>query len=119
MESNRYVEMMKSEGWQVWTRNDLVTRKPAEYCFVTDGKNIAYVQWSGFEPRVSTVHKPNRTTGTGFSMGEPCPITPQTVRDAMTLFAPSGPPLKIGRAFTNTRIGTNTATPTASTKDSS
>ena len=41
------------------------------YCFYTDGRNIAYLQrasiGSGYS--ISTVHKPNRSTGTGFGLG--------------------------------------------------
>lgn len=84
---NRYVEIMKAEGWQVWTRNDSITRKPAEYCFVTDGVRIAYVQWSNLGTRVDTVHKANRQTGTGFGISED--ITVKAIRDAMQTVAPS------------------------------
>lgn len=81
MSTNGYVEMMKAEGWKVYTRDR------AEYCYCTDGTNIAYVQWSNLGDRVTTVHKPNRTTGTGFSIAET--ITPQTIRTALQMFAPN------------------------------
>lgn len=79
--SNGYIEMMKAEGWKVYKRGK------GEYCFVTDGTRIAYVQWSHSEPKVSTVHKPNHTTGTGFSFAES--ITPEIISRAMSCIAPS------------------------------
>ena len=86
IEDPGYVAMLKAEGWQVWMRNDSITKRPAQYCFVTDGTHIAYVQWSDLRPGVSTVHLPNKTTGTGFQYSEE--ITPQMVREAMQCVAP-------------------------------
>jgi hypothetical protein len=42
----------------------------ASYGFFTDGTRIGYIQEGGFEGvTLSTVHVPNRQTGTGFGMG--------------------------------------------------
>lgn len=80
---NAVVEMLKASGLQVYMR-----KLDAEYCFATDGTGIAYVQWSRGENRVSTVHMPNKMTGTGFNMVEGEAITPENVRKAMYAVAP-------------------------------
>ena len=59
-------------------------RKPEDtWCYYTDGTQIASAEWGrhaqtthGVSVRLHTVHKPNKTTGTGFSLdgGE---ITPE------------------------------------------
>ena len=79
--TNGYVEMMRAEGWQVYARDK------GEYCYVTDGTHIAYVQWSDGRPQVSTVHVPNTQTGTGFQFADE--ITPEIIRLAMDCVAPS------------------------------
>lgn len=84
--TNGFIEMMKAQGWKVYQRPTKGISK-GEYCYCTDGKHIAYVQWSDGRPKVSTVHYPNRQTGTGFHFADS--ITPQTVRDAMATIAPS------------------------------
>ena len=76
-----YVEMMKAEGWKVYTRNN------AKYCYVTDGTHIAYAQWSDGRDHVSSVHMPNRQTGTGFMIYDR--ITPESIREAMNCHAAS------------------------------
>ena len=78
-----HVALFKAAGFQVWMRkaND-------SHCLVTDGKRIAYVQWSNYSnPGVSTVHKPNKTTGTGFRISDE--ITIPLVSLAMAMIAPS------------------------------
>ena len=84
IEDPGYVAMLKAEGYQVWMREKAIG--PTQYCFVTDGTRIAYVQWSDHQPRVSTVHYPNKTTGTGFGFADE--ITPQTIRGAMDCVTP-------------------------------
>ena len=84
--TNGYIEMMKAQGWKVYQRPVKGISK-GEYCYCTDGTNIAYVQWSDGRPQVSTVHKPNRTTGTGFQFSDL--ITPDSIRKAMACIAPS------------------------------
>lgn len=46
-----------------------------EYALFTDGNRIGYIQWSKPGITMSTVHRPNRTTGTGFAVGEPGKMT--------------------------------------------
>ena len=82
---NEYTDMMKAQGWQVYARPNGHTER--EYCYVTDGIHIAYVQWSDGRPHVSTVHVPNRESGTGFQFADT--ITPQTIRLAMDCIEPS------------------------------
>lgn len=84
--TNGYIEMMKAEGWRVFLRKDSITGRNAEWCHVTDGTNIAYVQWRD-RVSVSTVHKPNRTTGTGFNVSDS--ITPAAIRHALYMVAPN------------------------------
>jgi hypothetical protein len=43
--SNEYIDMMKAQGWKVYKRIPQGIFK-GEYCYCTDGTNIAYVQWS-------------------------------------------------------------------------
>ncbi len=84
--TNEYIDMMKAQGWKVYYRPAKGTFK-GEYCYVTDGTNIAYAQWSDGRPSVSTVHMPNRQTGTGFQFADR--ITAETVSKAMSTLAPS------------------------------
>ena len=79
---NSYIEMMKTEGFRVFIR-----KEKSEYCYCTDGTSICYVQWSDGRPQVSTVHYPNKHTGTGFQFADR--ITPATLRDTMKTIAPS------------------------------
>lgn len=78
--TNGYIEMMKSQGWKVYKRTK------GEYCYCTDGTGICYVQWSDGRPSVSTVHYPNKQSGTGFKFADR--ITPETISEAMTTIAP-------------------------------
>ena len=77
---NQFIEMMKAQGFRVFKRAE------GEYCYCTDGTSICYVQWSDGRPSVSTVHVPNKQTGTGFQFADT--ITPQTIREAMNSIAP-------------------------------
>lgn len=56
------------------------------YCYYTDGTRIGYAQW-GQTTRVTTVHKANTTTGTGFIISDE--ITPATLREALITHAPT------------------------------
>jgi hypothetical protein len=78
--------MMKSQGWKVYQRLTQITYR-GENCYCTDGTNIAYVQWTDGRPSVSTVHYPNKQTGTGFQFADR--ITAETVSKAMGCLAPS------------------------------
>ena len=77
-----YIEMMKAQGWAVYVRSSNPT-----YCYVTDGTNICYVQWSDNREMVSSVHMPNKTTGTGYGLFDR--ITPENVRQAMLTLSPN------------------------------
>lgn len=81
MNQDSVIEMLKADGLRVYMR------KPVDsYGYCTDGTGIAYVQWSDYRPGVSTVHVPNKTTGTGFQFSDT--ITPETVHRAMVTVAP-------------------------------
>jgi hypothetical protein len=62
-----YLETLKEQGFKVF-----IPANPSmfNYAFIVDSaENIGYLQYSnmvGFE--FSTVHKPNKQTGTGFSV---------------------------------------------------
>lgn len=48
---------------------DVYMRDPSDtYMYYTDGKHIAYLQKRRWELSISTVHSPNRKTGTGFQV---------------------------------------------------
>lgn len=76
-----YIELIKSLGFSVYMR-DLKD----SYCYYTDGVSIGYAQWSRLAVSVSSVHKPNRTSGTGFRVEDD--ITAQGLRAALTLHTP-------------------------------
>ena len=73
--------LMHEMGLRVFTR---CTENP-KYCYFTDGKCIGYAQW-GDRCSVSTVHKPNKLTGTGFAISDE--INKLTLIAAMKTFAP-------------------------------
>jgi len=62
MKINTDAQAIKEHGFKVYMR------KPSDsYMFFTDGKSIGYFQSDKYRPAtISTVHKPNGTTGTGF-----------------------------------------------------
>jgi len=76
------VALIQSCGYRVFMRNPT-----DENCFYTDGEKIGYAQWGRCRPCVTSVHKPNRTTGTGFGIAED--ITPESLKDALHCHAPS------------------------------
>ena len=76
------IQLMIDMGLRVFVRD---TENPM-YCFFTDGKNIGYAQWGGIRESVSSVHKPNKSTGTGFSVADE--ITQMTLLAAMQTIAP-------------------------------
>lgn len=75
------IQIMQEMGLRVFTRGD----ENPTYCYFTDGKYIGYAQW-GDVCSVSTVHKPNKLTGTGFVIAHE--ISKLTLFAAMTTFAP-------------------------------
>lgn len=80
------ISLLKSEGYRVYMRPD---GKTWAYYTNADGTKIAYAQWgrSGMDHRISTVHVPNRTTGTGFSYSDE--ITRDALHDALHCHAPA------------------------------
>lgn len=59
------------------------------YAYLTDGQRIAYVQWgrSCLDTRTTSVHVPNKITGTGFVLEES--ITARTITAALNCVEPS------------------------------
>ena len=90
LERNDYTHKMRafirSCGYRVFIRPSK-SRIDSEYCFYTDGTRIAYAQWSDLRTTVSSVHKANRTTGTGFQVSGA--ITADTLRDALKCHCPN------------------------------
>ena len=80
---NEFVNMIKACGYKVYMR------KPSDtWCYYTNGTDIAYCQWSGFRgASVSTVHRPNTTTGTSFHIADN--VSPETIRAALHCYVPS------------------------------
>ena len=75
------IQIMPETGLRAFTRG---AENPT-YCYFTDGEYIGYAQW-GDGCSVSTVHKPNKLTGTGFAIANE--ISKFTLIDAMRTFAP-------------------------------
>lgn len=71
-----FINTIKAQGYRVFVRDDNPT-----YCFFTDGTRIGYAQWGGYRQSVSSVHMPNKTTGTGFGVADE--ITPTTLAAAL------------------------------------
>lgn len=59
------------------------------YAYLTDGKRIAYIQWgrSHMDTSVSSVHIPNRASGTGYVIDEK--INERTVTLALDCVEPA------------------------------
>ncbi len=76
------IQTMHEMDLRVFVRD---TENPT-YCFFTDGEHIGYAQWSTSRSSVSTVHKPNKSTGTGFTVADE--ITRETLLAAMQTIAP-------------------------------
>lgn len=57
------LQFIKSIGYRVFIRPN--GHNPT-YCFYTDGERIAYAQWGSINSGVSSVHKPNQYSGTGY-----------------------------------------------------
>lgn len=59
---NYYMDQAIAAGFEVYQR------KPGRdtYFYFTDGAGIGYCQFGGSQPSLTTVHKPNTQTGTGF-----------------------------------------------------
>lgn len=60
----------------------------ATYLFFTDGFKIAYLQQDDYRLRCSTVHKPNKTTGTGYAVDDNFNPTPDKLKELLNMFAP-------------------------------
>ena len=61
-EIKNLIDEAKAQGFTVYAPEKLTT-----YFYFTDGQRIGYAQSNRSGPSFSTVHKPNRTTGTGFA----------------------------------------------------
>lgn len=65
---------------------DVYAQPDATWLHFTDGENIGYCQFDPYRGfGFSTVHKPNKQTGTGFDAG--CDIWPATIDHAKEAFA--------------------------------
>ena len=79
-------EKMIAAGWKVIAPES--KRRSSYFHFSDDGINVGYVQWEDFGgASFSTVHKPNRCCGTGFSMGRDSGNYSPTLEDAKRAFA--------------------------------
>lgn len=83
MDTSPYIQLIKDAGYRVFVRPH---GRGYSYCFFTDGKRIGYAQWSNNRTQLSSVHRPNRTTGTGFEVADS--INPQTLAVTLDCVAP-------------------------------
>lgn len=79
--ANVFIDLIKSAGYRVFVRSDDPT-----YCYYTDGIKIGYAQWSNHRYCVTSVHKANHCTGTGFAVANE--ITQESIKAAINCFAP-------------------------------
>jgi hypothetical protein len=76
-----YIALIRSFGFDVYAPASVTT-----WCYFTDGRHVAYAQWGVVRTCVSSVHKANRYTGTGFQIADK--ITRQACADALQCVAP-------------------------------
>lgn len=85
-ERSRLIELAHKLGCTVYQRD------PNEdtWFYYTDGKNIAYAQFSSREPsELTTTHKPNRQVGTGFRFDTSHGIDGKSMQGALLCRAPN------------------------------
>jgi len=82
-----YVNMAIKAGFKVYQQD--ATKDT--WFYYTDGKNIGYCQFPDRDsPMLSTVHMPNRSTGTGYQMLDRWEdITPSKMHAAMLCHSPA------------------------------
>lgn len=74
-----FIEKLKDEGFKVYAPIELTT-----FCKFTKDNKIGYVEVGDFGWNFSTVHKPDKTCGTGYSIHRDKPSA--TVQDALDCF---------------------------------
>jgi len=79
---NKLAQQIQATGLRVFVRNGSDT-----YAYFTDGKSIGYIQEEHGAYCCSTVHIPNRTTGTGYKLDPISQITRENLEKAF-VFAP-------------------------------
>lgn len=60
---------------------------PLTYAYLTDGKRIAYVQWSDYRTNTCSVHMSSSENGTGFHIQDD--ISEQSILDALNCIRPN------------------------------
>lgn len=85
-ENQQRIDYIKSHGWRVFVRP---SKHPTDmmYCFYTDGTHIGYAQWTDYRTCISSVHYPNRQSGTGFQIADE--ITKETLHVAAHTACPN------------------------------
>ena len=70
------VEVVKSFGYKCFFPRFYTLQKQPTYCYITDGVNIGYMQANEFGYGIcfSTIHKPNKKHGNGFSIANNVPL---------------------------------------------
>ena len=70
------VEVVKSFGYKCFFPRYYTLQTQPTYCFITDGTNIGYMQANEFGYGIcfSTIHKPNKKHGNGFSIANNVPL---------------------------------------------
>ena len=78
---NELAQQIKATGLRAFVR-----KGGDSYAFFTDGKSFGYVQrWVDGHYSISTVHKPNGQTGTGYGMGTHSTLTRKALETAFIL----------------------------------
>ena len=62
-ELRKFIKKLKKQGFQVFIPKD-----PATFCYFVRVNKIGYVELTDYGFNFSTVHKPNRSCGTGYSI---------------------------------------------------
>lgn len=79
---NKLADQIKALGFRVFIRDGGDT-----YAHFTDGKSFGYVQTGdyGHGYSISSVHKPNQRTGTGFGISKPEALTKENLSEAFCI----------------------------------
>jgi len=65
-EARKVINQVQAAGFKAYMRNPEDT-----WAIMVDGDRLGYIQWDrqGYA-KISTMHQPNRTTGTGFALDD-------------------------------------------------
>lgn len=68
----------------------IIVKEGVTFFNLSDGKNIILVETNSFGGyNISSIHKPNTRTGTGFRLAEGVELTGKLINDCLSTFAPA------------------------------